>query len=787
MKRIIFILWIILGSSGWLMANHWTPNSTPYENNMTLTGIVRIDGVEQQTTAIEVGAFCGEECRGSARLTYFSPTQHYIVQILIYGNNGDQITFKLYDHGQNLELDLISDNVVSFTSDGYGSLVNPYMLNFYSAPPGPHAITVSANPGVGGNVTGGGTYNHGATATLTATANEDYRFVNWTKDGEVISNRATFSFVVIEAGNYVANFELSITHHWTPTTMPYESNMTLTGVIQINGQEQQNPMLEVGVFCGEECRGSGTPTFFAPMQRYVVQILIYGESGDTLTFRLYDHEFNEELELYPTHAVTFTPNGCGSLANPYVLNFTEMPTVFHTITATVNLEGSGTIIGAGTYLNGTTCTLTAAANDNYQFVNWTENGTMVSASSSYAFEVTSDRSFVANFAPIEVNYWIPNTAPYENNMTLTGIVQINFVEQQTTALEVGAFCAGECRGVGRLTFFPPTQRYVIQMIIYGNEGDQLTFKLYNHTLAQELDLTSPDAVSFISNGYGSLGNPYVLNFTGDIPSVFHFITPGTWSTASNWSTIFNWNNGSLPGANDEVFINAPCQLDQNATVVALTISDGKSLTLQSGKILTVTGNLTNTVATGLVIEDSAQLIHNVANVQAIVKKLITPFIGTNDSWHLIALPLTGSSNVESVTNLLEGKYDLYGYDESTTYWRNQKHTESGFTELEATKGYLYANGEEVTLGFSGTLENGSATITVPLSYTDGAHLSGFNLVGNPFPCNAYIDREYFVLTSDGTDINPEPIQATTPIPPCTAVFVKADAEGETVVFTRVEP
>jgi hypothetical protein len=269
---------------------------------------------------------------------------------------------------------------------------------------------------------------------------------------------------------------------------------------------------------------------------------------------------------------------------------------------------------------------------------------------------------------------------------------------------------------------------------------------------------------------------YVANFSSN---AFHFTTAGTWSTASNWQ------GGTLPGTNDVVIIDAPCQLDQNATVAAQTVSEGQSLTLQSGKILTVTGNLTNTVATGLVIEDGAQLVHNVANVQATVKKAISQFSGTSDGWHLIALPLTGSSNVASVTNLLEGEYDLYGYDEATTYWKNRKTTGSGFTELETTKGYLYANGEEVTLGFSGTLENSSATITVPLSFTDGAHLSGFNLVGNPFPCNAYLNREYYVLTTDGTDINPEPIPATTPIPPCTAVFVKAVAVGETVVFTRV--
>ncbi len=491
-------------------------------------------------------------------------------------------------------------------------------------------------------------------------------------------------------------------NHWTPNDTDYEDNMTLTGIVQINGVEQQSTTLEVGAFCGEECRGSGYLTYFFPTQRYVIQLLIFGETGDQMTFKLYDSNSGQELSLASPDPVAFNANGYGTLSEPYVLDFT----------------GTGII-----------------------------------------------------------PHWVPNESEYEDNMTLTGVIQINGVEQQSTTLEVGVFCGEECRGASLATYFFPTQRYVVQLLIFGETGDQLTFKLFDHALGQELDLTSPDAVTFTTNGYGTLGNPYVLNFTGEVP--FHFITPGAWSTTSNWL------NGALPRANDAVFIDAPCQLDQNATVAALTVSDGQSLTLQSYKILTVTGNLTNTVATSLVIEDGAQLIHNVANVQATVRKHITPFIGSDDSWHLIALPLTGNANLESVGHLVEGQYDLYVYDESTTYWKNSKTTESGFTTLETKKGYLYANGEEVTLEFSGTLENSSATITMPLSFTDGAHLSGFNLIGNPFPCNAYLNREYYILTTDGTDINPEPIPATTPISPCTAVFVKAVAEGERVVFTRV--
>ncbi|MBO6027481.1 MAG: hypothetical protein J6P73_09590, partial [Bacteroidales bacterium] len=48
-------------------------------------------------------------------------------------------------------------------------------------------INASANPSVGGSVTGTGTYNYGTTATLTATANTNYNFVNWTENGTQVS------------------------------------------------------------------------------------------------------------------------------------------------------------------------------------------------------------------------------------------------------------------------------------------------------------------------------------------------------------------------------------------------------------------------------------------------------------------------------------------------------------------------------------------------------------------------------------------------------------------------
>ena len=57
-----------------------------------------------------------------------------------------------------------------------------------------------------GTVTGAGKYKEGTTATLTATPDARYDFVNWTKGGIEVSSDATYSFEVTEDVELVANF-----------------------------------------------------------------------------------------------------------------------------------------------------------------------------------------------------------------------------------------------------------------------------------------------------------------------------------------------------------------------------------------------------------------------------------------------------------------------------------------------------------------------------------------------------------------------------------------------------
>ena len=92
-----------------------------------------------------------------------------------------------------------------------------------------YSVIVSVNNESYGTATGGGTYEENEPATVTATANSGYKFVNWTKNGAEVSTANPYTFTVTEDVELVANFaegvgietitndELQITVYPNPT------------------------------------------------------------------------------------------------------------------------------------------------------------------------------------------------------------------------------------------------------------------------------------------------------------------------------------------------------------------------------------------------------------------------------------------------------------------------------------------------------------------------------------------------------------------------------------------
>jgi len=223
-------------------------------------------------------------------------------------------------------------------------------------------VSTSSNPPEGGSTTGSGTFNYGQPDTVKATPNSGYNFVNWTEGGTIVSTNANYGFTVSSNRNLVANFAL-ITYSISTSSNPSSGGATI---------------------------GSGS---FTPGQ--VDTVKATANPGYEFT------NWTENGAVVSTNAnYIFTVTADRNL----VANFTAL---IYTITTSSNPSAGGTTSGSGSFNYGQTDTVKAAANAGYTFVNWTENGIIVSTNPNYGFTVTAGRNLVANFS---INSYIITTS-----------------------------------------------------------------------------------------------------------------------------------------------------------------------------------------------------------------------------------------------------------------------------------------------------------------------------------------------------------------------------------------
>ncbi len=186
-----------------------------------------------------------------------------------------------------------------------------------------------------------------------------------------------------------------------------------------------------------------------------------------------------------------------------------------------------------------------------------------------------------------------------------------------------------------------------------------------------------------------------------------------------------------------------------SSIASLDMAANDKMTITEGSQLTVSGTMSNDNAANLIIENSAQLVHNTDNVKATVKKSIEAYTADDNGWYFIASPVTESFEPGINNGLLTNNYDLYYYDEPTHYWMNHKpgNNHSGF-DLAHKQGYLYANNAETTLQFEGTLAPSNSSVSISGLSHSAETLKGFNLVGNPFACNATIDKDFYEISGN---------------------------------------
>ena len=219
-----------------------------------------------------------------------------------------------------------------------------------------YTITVSANPPGGGTVSGGGTYAEETEATVRATPNACYRFVNWTENGAEVSTDATYIFTVTGNRTLVANFAP------IQYTVSVSASPTVGGTVEGGGTYN--------------CGAQATVTAY-PNEGY--NFVNWTEDG-------------EVVHNQPTY--TFTVEGNRNL----VAHFTQ---ISYTITATAGTGGSISPSGTVTVPHGGSQAFTITPNAGYVIADVLVDGSSVGAVSSYTFtNVTSNHTIHATFRPV---------------------------------------------------------------------------------------------------------------------------------------------------------------------------------------------------------------------------------------------------------------------------------------------------------------------------------------------------------------------------------------------------
>ena len=279
------------------------------------------------------------------------------------------------------------------------------------------------------------------------------------------------------------------------------------------------------------------------------------------------------------------------------------------------------------------------------------------------------------------------------------------------------------------------------------------------------------------NGEAISGDSFVVpspdessTVTVGVSSTLIFVSPNAFIKAGNWDDGENWNGGKVPAAGSDVFICA------DVTVPAGYLADAGKVTVFNDATITV--------------EDSGQLKLTNSGVTVNMKKTITHSDMTT-GFYSIASPVTGSINASDVANMAEGEHRLCSF----TFLADLNDiifSEYAFiypavwpdaTTLENGKGYAYASENDVTLTFTGTVRSTGSPVTVALENLskDGFGFEGFNLVGNPFPCSAYLvcDGSVYRMNAIGSSYEETTSHVVAPME---SVFVKAAKGEEEVTF-----
>jgi hypothetical protein len=274
------------------------------------------------------------------------------------------------------------------------------------------------------------------------------------------------------------------------------------------------------------------------------------------------------------------------------------------------------------------------------------------------------------------------------------------------------------------------------------------------------------------------------------------------SQSTDWFDSRNWSASTVPGVDADVEIAAVARgavCNNDISIKSLKIDNGGSLTIDSSKTITVSGNSIFEGPNCMVLKSPLKLLNTSGDHAAAasflcngtvsgqgsvkVERYISEYLMDTDGWHLFSSPV---NNPPIDSQFLPDVYDdLYTYYEIGDSWLSQKNAENQITNFVNGLGYLLSYNNSLVRNISG-LPNNSNIQFNNLSFTGNR---GWHLLGNPFPCGIRwgmtdwgingINAIAKLLNSGGTysDLSVGDI-----IPAMNGFFVKANSLSNTLTI-----
>ena len=673
-------------------------------------------------------------------------------------------------------------------------------------------FTVTTAPDVNthGTVTGGGVFDYGQSCTVTANPAENYFFINWTLNNEVVSYTPSYTFNVTGDMHLVAHFIEGrvigdggdATDENLPSRSLYNNTLSeqiytseefgdagvVTSIAFYNGGSTKTRNFEFymkntskSTFTGNKnwesitesdkvFSGSVTmvanewtvitlnPPFFYDGISNVVLVADDHTTAD-VTSGMLCRVFDAPSQAIRTWSVStnYDPTNTSTYSGT-IMNVKNQLRITKSVPSTdpINIVASasptqgGTVTGSGAYTFGDLCTLTATANTGYFFIGWTENNTLISNDSEINFVVLNDREIVATF----IQATEIGTGETTNNFLPSYSFYSYALSQQIyTPAEIGA--AG-----------------TISCIAFYNEGAERT-RTFDFYLAHTEKSSFSSDIDWITMTASDKVFSGSVTMTANDWTFIVFDTPFEYNGTSNLVVVADDNTGS---SNNSPYM--ACSVYNTSTNQA--IYSYKSGDFNPLSPPTTSGATSWNPTANAVLSVKNHILLGISSSQTF-NQVITGYGEADGGYYFIATPVGTVNPAEIEGMILTGEnaenYDLYSFDQAqANEWRNYKQ-DGGFS-LVSGKGYLYAQKNNVTLTFSGTPYSGSGEVA--LDYTPNAAFAGWNLIGNPYASNATLDKPYYRMNDDGSALKTE--TESSAVAAMEGVFVQATAANQTATF-----